>query len=89
MLVIVELRDITEEFSNDGSALLYQEFLFSDPLEAGRVNVTKYDAARLNQLREFQGKKVLTGLRIRKTSNGSDYYSFTRSPVLANPTKPA
>jgi hypothetical protein len=90
MLVIIELKDITSVQNNDGSVRMFQEFLFSDPLEAGRVNVTKFDAERLTQLRDLKDKKVLIGLEHRTTDTGIRYWSITRPPVLAAPTsKPA
>ena len=99
MLVIVEMRDQTERVNTDGSIDRHQEFLFSDPLEAGRFSITKSSAAELQALADLRGKQCLIGLRRGKTSNGIDYWQVTKSPKPYSqdfktppgviPTKPA
>lgn len=81
MLTIIEIRSILEQPSSDGTISKFQQFLFQDPEEAGRFNITTWDAQRISRYQTLKGQTCLIGLQKRKTSSGSDYYLVTKDPV--------
>lgn len=81
MLTIVEIRSIVDQPSNDGTSTKYQQFLLQDPEEAGRVNISTWDAQRISRYQALKGQTCLIGLQKRKTSSGAEYYFVTKDPI--------
>jgi hypothetical protein len=80
MLLHATIHGITEQTNNEGEITIYCELLLTDPLQATRFNVTKFNAAQFQKLQALTGKKVLIGLNQRKTSSGTDYWAMTKFP---------
>lgn len=87
MLLFATIHGTTQQVSPEGEITTYCELLLSDPLQATRFNITRFNAQQHNQLNELKGKEVIIGLNARKTSSGADYWQMTKMPVLAQQTE--
>lgn len=84
MLVHATIYGTTETVNADGETTIHCELLLTDPLQATRFNVTKFNAAQFQKLTALINQKVLIGLQQRKTSSGTDYWQMTKFPELYN-----